>query len=698
MKRIRRSLAVLLAAALLLSAAATAFAANYTVYYYAGEADRDERVPDVCKNVDEGDSYTILRPGAVFDDYDDYIEDGYEFYCWEDQNGKEYSPKDTVRFRSFDGGALKLTAVWDEDEDDAGHGVSYGVTYSAGDAGKGSVKKTYPGDFEAEAPESVFDDFAEYKEDGYRFVFWMDKIGNTFLKGDQVDVSEEPFNASYNMTLTAAWLDDGDYPVYFRSGTTGAKGADPASFYAEYGKSYTLPDNPYTLAGYAFAGWDVAGTLLRPGDKYSARDGLIIKAVWKDAGAELTYQPGEGQGAPYTETYEAGQTITLAENTFTRAGYAFAGWLIGSIRTVIPEGTSVVIAGNDTATAQWALETSAPETISTPEASSAPEETTSSEAAGEPESVPEESAPEESAPEPKTLSYTISGDTPVSDIIVRLENGVEHAELLVNPITDAAGTDPTTAFLIENGAAAAAFDLALQSGGSAYGGKTAGTVLFRTGGGSGIPDSPYRSSRIAMAHVTPLDAFEGDGYYKLTDGKTVWYDLADGGTEDSESVSLVESRGICRAVIADPSAAPARFAYLSDDATVVEVALGQSADAAAFEIGFTSLSPFLLLWVELRQGPASPLLWIAAGVGILLVALGLAFFLYRLKRQRAILAGVTGNSEDAAGDAGSLCRAGGIPEPENPNLCGEPEFGGRPDPDMPGPPSENPDWGEFKQK
>lgn len=704
MKRIRRSLAVFLAAALLLSAAATAFAANYTVYYYAGEADKDERVPDVCKNVDEGDSYTILRPGAVFDGYDDYIEDGYEFYCWEDQNGKEYAPKDTVRFRSFDGGALKLTAVWDEDRDDAGHGVSYGVTYSAGDAGKSSVKRTYSGDFEAEAPESVFDDFAKYKGDGYRFVFWMDKIGNTFLAGDPVDVGGEPFNASYNMTLTAAWLDDGDYPVYFRSGTTEAKGADPASFYAEYGKSYTLPENPYTLAGYAFAGWDVAGTLLRPGDKYSVRDGLVVKAVWKDAGAELTYRPGEGQGAPYTETYEAGQTITLAENTFTRAGYAFAGWMIGSIRTVIPEGTSVVIAGNDTATAQWTPAVPAPETSAAPEASSAPEETTSSEAAGEPESAVEEAAPEEAEPDAeaddsKTLSYTISGDTPVSGIIVRLENGVEHAELLVNPITDAAGTDPTTAFLLENGDAAAAFDLALRSGGSAYGGKTAGTILFHTGGGSGIPDSPYRSSRIAMAHVTPLDAFEGDGYYKLADGKTVWYSLADGGTEESESVSLVESRGIRRAVIADPSAAPARFAYLSDDATVVEVALGQSADAASFEIGFTSLSPFLLLWVELRQGPASPLLWIAAGVGILLAALCLVFFLRHLKRQRAVLAGVTGNSEDAAaGDAELPGREDRIPEPENPNLCGEPEFGGRPDPDMPGPPPENPDWGEFKQK
>ncbi|HPW00788.1 MAG TPA: InlB B-repeat-containing protein, partial [Oscillospiraceae bacterium] len=276
---IRRSLAILLAAALALSAAATAFAGNYTVYYYAGDADEDERVPYVCKDVDEGDIYTVLRPGSVFDDYDDYVEDGYEFYCWEDQNGKEYSPKDTVRFRNFKDGVLKLTAVWDEEDEDVG--ISYGVTYSAGDAGKSSVKETYSGDFEAEAPESLFADFAEFKEDGYRFVFWMDKIGNTFLEGDTVDVSEEPFNTSYNMTLTAAWLDDGDYPVFFRSGTTEAKGADPAAFYAEYDKSYTLPDNPYTLAGYSFAGWDVAGTVLRPGDKYSVRDGLIVKAVWK---------------------------------------------------------------------------------------------------------------------------------------------------------------------------------------------------------------------------------------------------------------------------------------------------------------------------------------------------------------------------------------------------------------------------------
>jgi len=688
LKMIRRSLAILLAAALALSAAATAFAGNYTVYYYAGDADEDERVPYVCKDVDEGDIYTVLRPGSVFDDYDDYVEDGYEFYCWEDQNGKEYSPKDTVRFRNFKDGVLKLTAVWDEEDEDVG--ISYGVTYSAGDAGKSSVKETYSGDFEAEAPESLFADFAEFKEDGYRFVFWMDKIGNTFLEGDTVDVSEEPFNTSYNMTLTAAWLDDGDYPVFFRSGTTEAKGADPAAFYAEYDKSYTLPDNPYTLAGYSFAGWDVAGTVLRPGDKYSVRDGLIVKAVWKDAAAELTYRPGEGQGAAYTETYESGKTITLAENTFTRAGYSFAGWLIGSIQSVIPEGTSVVIAGNDTATAQWVPETSAP-----PETTSS--EAAVSEAVSEPESAPEESVPEETAPavEPEdsqTLSYSISGDTPVSGIIVRLENGVEHAELLVSPITDPSAVDPTTASLLQRGDAAAAFDLALQSGGAAYDGKSAGTVLFRTDGGAGILEAPYKAARIALAHVTPLDAFEGDGYYKLTGGKTVWYDLSDGSAEDSDCVSLSESHGICRAVITDPSAAPARFAYLSDDATVVEVALGQSPDAASFEIGFTSLSPFLLLWVELRQGPASPLLWIALGVGIALAALGLAFFLYRFKKQRAVFAGVSETSGRAE-DGGLLRQEGGIPEPENPNLCREPD----PAP-MAGPPSENPDWGEFKQK
>ncbi len=699
MKIMRRLLAVFLTAILLLSTAATVFADNYTVYYCAGTADKNESVPKVCKNVDEGDYYTVLRPGGVFDDYDDYIDDGYEFDHWEDQNGKEYDSGDEVQFRRFEDGVLELTAIWEDDDDNDDDGsVSYGVTYSAGDAGKNSKKETYSGDFETEAPESVFDDLAEYKEDGYRFVSWMDKIGNTYLKDETVHVDEAPFNTSYNMTLTALWICDGDYQICFRSGTTEATGSDPSGFYAEYNKKYTLPKNPYTFTGFAFAGWDVGGTIMQPGDTYSVRDGLVIRATWKDAGVELIYQPGEGQGTSYTKTYEPGESITLAENTFTRAGYAFAGWLIESVNTVIPEGTSVVIAGNDTATAQWILETSAP-------AQSAPAEESSSEAAvSEPESesaaeeetsVPEESEPIAEAEKPETLSYSISGSTPVSGITVKLDGGVEDAELLVTPITEASSTDTTTAALLESGDAAAIFDLALQSDGSAYDGKTTGTVLFEMNGNAGIPEAPYKSARIAMAHVMPLDAFEGSGYYKSADGKTVWCNLTDGSTQESDSVSLVETRGIYRAVIVDSSAAPASFAYLSDDATVVEVALGSDAEASSFEIGFTGFSPFLLLWVELDEGAAalSPLVWVAVGVVVTLALLGLAFLLYRGRKQKAVLSGTVAAAAHVSEETGSLRQEDPVSVPDSRDFGKEPDL--KP---ISGEAAESSDWGEFRKE
>lgn len=700
MKIMRRFLAVLLAAMLLFSTAAIAFADNYTISYEAGSADKNESVTKVSKNVDEGDYYTILRPAVIFDDYDDYVDDGYEFDHWEDQNGKEYDPGDTVQYRRFEDGTLELTAVWEDDEDDEDDTISYGVTYSAGDAGKNSEKKTYSDDFEAEAPDSVFDDFAEYKEEGYRFVCWMDKIGNTFEEGDTIDVSEAPFNTSYNMTLTAVWIYDGDYQVFFRSGTTEAKGTDPVSFYAKYNKTYTLPENPYTFSGFAFAGWNVDGTVMQPGDKYTVRDGLVIKATWKDAGVELTYQPGEGQGTSYKKTYESGETITLAENTFTKAGYTFAGWLIGSVNTVIPEGTSVVIAGNDTATAQWVVET-APAESSAAETSapteSVPTEESSSEAVSEAESAPEEMEPIVETEKPKTLSYSVSGNTPISGISVQLENGTDDAELLVSSITEASSTDATTAFLLENGDAAAIFDLALQSAGSAYTGTTSGTVSFEISGGAEIPEAPYKSARIAIAHVMPLDAFEGDGYYMTDNGKTVWYDLSDGSTQESDAVSLVETNGICRAVVTDTSSAPASLAYLSDDTTVVELAFGSGSETDSLEIGFTSLSPFLLLWVEQNGNTAtlSPLVWVAVGIGIAVAVLALGALLYQAtKKRKTVSVGVSANTDrgDVVSSPDSVVKSASV---VTDTVVTDTVVTDTPAADAS---ADHPDWGEFRQE
>jgi len=700
-KIIRRFLAVLLAAMLLFSTAAVAFADNYTITYEAGSADRNESVTKVSKNVDEGDYYTILRPSAVFDDYDEYLEDEYEFDHWEDQNGKEYDPGDTVQYRRFEDGALELTAIWEDDDDDDDDTISYGVTYSAGDAGKNSEKKTYSEDFEAEDPDSVFEDFAEYEEDDYRFVCWMDKVGNTFETGDTIDVSEAPFNTSYNMTLTAVWIHDGDYQVFFRSGTTEAKGTDPDDFYAKYDKTYTLPENPYTFTGFSFAGWDVDGTVMQPGDKYTVRDGLVIKATWTDAGVELTYRPGDGQGTSYTETYQSGETITLAENTFTRTGYTFAGWLIGSVNTVIPEGTSVVIAGNDTATAQWVAESVSAES-SAAETSALTEET--SEAVSEEESVPEEMEPIAETEKPKTLSYSVSGDTPISGITVELENGADDAELLVSSITEASFTDATTAFLLENGDAAAIFYLSLQSAGSEYVGTTSGTVSFEMNGDTEIPEAPYKSARIAIAHVMTRDAFEGDGYYMIDNGRTVWYDLSDGSTQESDAVSLVETDGICRAVITDASSAPANFAYLSDDATVVELELGSGSEADSLEIGFTSLSPFLLLWVE-QSGTTvspSPLVWVAVGIGITVAVLALGALLYQaVKKRKTVSVGVSASTnrgyEDAVSspDSGVKSESVSTDTVSTDTVAVDTAAVDTPATDAS---AEHPDWGEFRQE
>jgi len=68
---------------------------------------------------------------------------------------------------------------------------------------------------------------------------------------------------------------------------------------------------------------------------------------------------------------------------------------------------------------------------------------------------------------------------------------------------------------------------------------------------------------------------------------------------------------------------PNSFAYLSEAGTIVEVQLVSNANAETFDMDFTSLSPFLIVWLEINEsaGGGLPLwVWIAIG-GVLVFAI-----------------------------------------------------------------------------
>jgi len=567
-------------------------------WYY----EEDEQPVEV-KDVDE-----------VFDE-DDY--EGWTFLYWK-YEGKTVKPGAEVD-DAGEGDIVKLYAVWEEG-DNGGDG-DFEITYKIGEAGDADdVVKYVDGDFTALKVSKVFDedDYA-----GWDFDCWKITKGDDDYKGEYYDagdtIPEEAFNSDDELVLLAQWDESDSCVVKYASGNSKATGTTPTTQTVDYGDSITLPSNPYTLSGYTFAGWDVDGTVKKAGDKVTIKKSMTITATWTAvANVTLTYSPGKGAGTAYTKTYAAGTTIKLEANSFTRDGYTFAGWWIASVSKTLAAGTSVTINGNDSATAQWTAVTPPEVSSSVPESSSEPEPTSS-----EPEpssSEPESSEPEETT---NTLSYTISGETPVSGISAVLDDDIGNAQLWVTAINGSNAADDTTAALVNSGDAVAAFDLSLLVDGSTYSEPVSGVASFAMQGSIEVPASAYEEASLAMIHVTTLDQFTGEGYY-LPDGKKALYFDSESGEESEVSFLGFETEnGISRLVIKDSTEMPNSFAYLSEAGTIVEVQLVSNANAETFDMDFTSLSPFLIVWLEINEsaGGGLPLwVWIAIG-GVLVFAI-----------------------------------------------------------------------------
>ena len=117
--------------------------------------------------------------------------------------------------------------------------------------------------------------------------------------------------------------------------------------------------NTFTEAGYTFAGWSDGSATYAAGATYTlASNGsaIVLTATWTaNATDDYSYAAGTGSGtAPAAGSGLDGTPITLAANTFTEAGYTFAGWSDGS--ATYAAGATYTLASNGSAivlTATW---------------------------------------------------------------------------------------------------------------------------------------------------------------------------------------------------------------------------------------------------------------------------------------------------------------------------------------------------------
>jgi uncharacterized repeat protein (TIGR02543 family) len=123
--------------------------------------------------------------------------------------------------------------------------------------------------------------------------------------------------------------------------------------------SKALNANTFTRTGYTFAGWTAAadgtGTSYTDGQSVSISSPLTVFAKWTADGNVVVFNNNSGSGTMSNQSIISGTATALTTNSFTRAGYTFAGWntLANGSGTAYTDGQSVTITAGMTLFARW---------------------------------------------------------------------------------------------------------------------------------------------------------------------------------------------------------------------------------------------------------------------------------------------------------------------------------------------------------
>lgn len=164
---------------------------------------------------------------------------------------------------------------------------------------------------------------AGFTRSGYTFIGWntlANGLGTSYT-ANQVGA----FNFAGNTTLYAVWNPVGSHTVIFEAnGGTGSMANQTES------ASAALNANAFTRAGYAFANWNTAangsGTTYANGQTYAFDANMTLYAQWTANNNTITFDANTGTGTMAAQILATGAAAALNANTFTKAGYTFAGW------------------------------------------------------------------------------------------------------------------------------------------------------------------------------------------------------------------------------------------------------------------------------------------------------------------------------------------------------------------------------------
>ena len=163
-----------------------------------------------------------------------------------------------------------------------------------------------------------------FKCTGHTFADWNtepDGTGVTYVSGNS-------YSFTGDITLYAQW-DVNNYTMKFNA--NGGNGNMPEQIFTA-DTSQILNANTFTRTGYTFAGWntepDGAGFTYISENSYSLTGNITLYAQWDVNTYTVIFYDNGGDGNMEHQSLTYNTEQTLPANTFTRKGYAFAGWAL----------------------------------------------------------------------------------------------------------------------------------------------------------------------------------------------------------------------------------------------------------------------------------------------------------------------------------------------------------------------------------
>jgi uncharacterized repeat protein (TIGR02543 family) len=253
---------------------------------------------------------------------------GYGFVGWATSptGTAVYTDGESVRYLT-EGPTITLYAVWAH---------TYTVVYDAG-SGSGFMEDsvlTY----------SISQNLRinNFTNPGYGFIGWARFPGGTVVAFTDGQAVLNLAGEGETITLYAVWALT--YTVIYDA--NGGNGYMENSNFA-YGVEQNLRVNAFTRTGYNFKGWATSpsgtvsywGTILYT----EGSNTVTLYAVWEGISYIVAYNANGGSGTMLPSNFTYGVEQNLRENTFTRIGYAFAGWATSTTGTPVYTDEQAVI-------------------------------------------------------------------------------------------------------------------------------------------------------------------------------------------------------------------------------------------------------------------------------------------------------------------------------------------------------------------